>query len=316
MSKAILNFAEYTMLNEAFKSKIISKLFKEGEIDAENEYQKSMFNQVTDDEIIGIANDEEEAKKMLHDTLGDKKETRYKNRYVSYRDNFGDYDVDIEVDPNSGYTYNRTVDGYMEWVFKLNSGRFLVLRIEKSELGSRLGKIRDPRYFNKYNKEAQTKYGKKFQERKRFIEENGKDIKAYFDFKKSFEENGLWDGFVKKTKEELNDLSERILNSGKIEDEVYNSGCGEYHFDDEHIQFKIGEFTVDFYVCGGFSGNVRCWNTPGDYWTPVDAGCEIVSGGIYIESIGICVEGPEPDSDFEFNYLPDFDRDVDLCDID
>ena len=65
MNKTILSFEKYTMLNESFKSKIISRLFQEGEIDTEDVYQKSLFNQVTDDEIIGIADDEEAAKKWL-----------------------------------------------------------------------------------------------------------------------------------------------------------------------------------------------------------------------------------------------------------
>ena len=76
MNKTILSFEKYTMLNESYTSKIISTLFQEGEIDPEDVYQKSFFNQVTDDEIIGIADDEEAAKKMLRKEKEEKKQRK------------------------------------------------------------------------------------------------------------------------------------------------------------------------------------------------------------------------------------------------
>ena len=143
------------MFNESFKSKIISRLFQEGEIGTEDVYQKSLFNQVTDDEIIGIADDEEAAKKMLHDTLGDREETRYNKHSTWHRVGPDEWDDDWEEDHNSPYTFNKTVEGYIEWIFKLNSGKFLVLRVEKSDLDSRLNQIRNPRYWNKRDNETQ-----------------------------------------------------------------------------------------------------------------------------------------------------------------
>jgi hypothetical protein len=313
MNKTILSFEEYTMLNESFKSKIISRLFQEGEIDTEDVYQKSLFNQVTDDEIIGIADNEEAAKKMLHDTLGDREETRYKMHRTWHRVGPDDWDDDWEEDLDSPYTFNKTVDGYIEWIFKLNSGKFLVLRVEKRDLNSRLSKIRDPRYCNKRYNETQSEFRRKFQKRKEFVEKNKKDFEKYWEFKKTFEEKGLWDEFVNKAKEELNNMADRITGAEHFESDVCSCEDSNYYFDDDFIKFKIGEFTIEFYVEGEFDANVRCWDEPGDYWTPPDSGCEITDGKMYINSISIYVDGPE---EFEITYLPKFDKDADLCDID
>jgi hypothetical protein len=313
MNKTILSFEEYTILNESFKSKIISRLFQEGEIDTEDVYQKSLFNQVTDDEIIGIADNEEAAKKMLHDTLGDREETRYKMHRTWHRVGPDDWDDDWEEDLDSPYTFNKTVDGYIEWIFKLNSGKFLVLRVEKRDLNSRLSKIRDPRYCNKRYNETQSEFRRKFQKRKEFVEKNKKDFEKYWEFKKTFEEKGLWDEFVNKAKEELNNMADRITGAEHFESDVCSCEDSNYYFDDDFIKFKIGEFTIEFYVEGEFDANVRCWDEPGDYWTPPDSGCEITDGKMYINSISIYVDGPE---EFEITYLPKFDKDADLCDID
>jgi len=312
MNKTVLSFKEYTMLNESFKSKIISKLFQEGEIDTEDVHQKALFNQVTDDEIIGIADNEEEAKKMLHDTLGDRKEIRYHQHRTWHQVGPDDWDDDWEEDYNSPYIFNKTVEGYMEWIFKLNSGKFLVLRVEKRDLGLRLSKIRDPRYWNKRDNERQSEFRKRFQKRKEFVEKNKEEIKKYWEFKKLFEEKGLWDEFVKKTKEELNNMADEITSAKDFEDNVCSEE-GNYCFDNDSIKFEIGEFTIEFYIDGEFNANIRCWNDPGDYWTPPDSGCEIVSGEMCINYISIYVDGPE---EFEFTYLPEFDKDVNLCDVD
>lgn len=313
MNKTILSFEKYTMLNESFKSKIISRLFQEGEIDTEDVYQKSLFNQVTDDEIIGIADDEEAAKKMLHDTLGDREETRYNKHSTWHRVGPDEWDDDWEEDHNSPYTFNKTVEGYIEWIFKLNSGKFLVLIVEKSDLDSRLNQIRNPRYWNKRDNETQSEIRRRFQKRKEFVEKNKKDLEEYWEFKKLFEEKGLWDEFVKKTKEELNNMADRITSAEDFESDVCSCEYSDYYFDDDLIKFEIGEFTIEFYVEGNFDANVRCWNVPGNYWTPPDSGCEITSGKMYINSISIYVDGPE---EFEMTYLPEFDKDEDLCAID
>lgn len=314
MSKMILGFEEYTMLNESFKSKIISRLFQEGEIDTKNVHQKALFNQVTDDEIIGIADDEEAAKKMLHDTLGDKKEIRYNMRRTWHRVGRDDWDDDWEVDYNSPYTFNKTVEGYIEWIFKLNSGKFLVLRVEKSDLVSRLRKINDPRYWNKRGNETQSEFRRKFQKRKKFVEKNKEDLEKYWGFKKYFEEKGLWDEFVKKTKEELNNMADSVTSDGDFESDVCSCENGNYYFDDDSIKFEIGEFTFEFFVECEFNANVRCWDYPGDYWSLPDYGCEIISGELYINTLYIyCYDGPE---EFEITYLPEFDKDTNLCDID
>lgn len=197
--------------------------------------------------------------------------------------------------------------------FKLNSGRFLVLRIEKSELESRFHKITNLRDEYKRNNDKQSDFRRKFQQRKEFVEKNKEELKKYWDFKKSFEEKGLWDEFVKTAKEELNRMCDKIMSGDDFESEVC-SNDGEYYFDDDSIEFKIGEFTIGFYVEGEFEGDVRCWEDPGDYWTPGDSGCEIVSGEMYINSICIYIDGPE--SEEEFTYLPEFDKDVDLCYVD
>ena len=313
MNKTVLSFEEYTMLNESFKSKIISRLFQEGEIDTEDVYQKALFNQVTDDEVIGIADDEEAAKKMLHDTLGDKKERRYHMHRTWHQVGPDDWDDDWEEDYDSPYIFNKTVEGYMEWIFKLNSGKFLVLRVEKRDLGLRLSKIRDPRYWNKRDNERKSELRRKFQLRKEFVEKNKENLEKYWRFKKSFEEKGLWDEFVKKTKEELNNMADAVVSSRDFESDVCSCEDGNYYFDDDSIEFTIGEFTIGFYVDAEFDADVRCWDDPGDYWSPPDSGCEIVSGEMYINSISIYVDGPE---EFEFTYLPKFDKDADLCAVD
>ncbi len=313
MNKTVLSFEEYTMLNESFKSKIISRLFQEGEIDTEDVYQKALFNQVTDDEVIGIADDEEAAKKMLHDTFGDKKERRYHMHRTWHQVGPDDWDDDWEEDYDSPYIFNKTVEGYMEWVFKLNSGKFLVLRVEKRDLGLRLSKIRDPRYWNKRDNERKSEFRRRFQLRKEFVEKNKENLEKYWEFKKSFEEKGLWDEFVKKTKEELNNMADRITGARDFESDVCSCEDGNYYFDDDSIEFKIGEFTIGFYIDAEFDADIRCWDDPGDFWSPPDSGCEIVSGEMYINSISIYVEGPE---DFEFTYLPEFDKDADLCAVD
>ena len=314
MNKNFLSFDEYTMLNESFKSKIISRLFQEGEINTKDVYQKALFNQVTDDEVIGVANDEEEAKKMLHDTLGDKKVIKYRQQRITYHSSEDDWDDDWVDDHNSPYTFNKTVEGYVEWIFKLNSGKFLVLRIEKNVLDSRLHKIRDPRYSNKADKYRQSEFRKKFQKRKEYVEKNKENIEKYWKFKKLFEENGLWDEFVKKMREKLSNMVNEIEGAEDFESFICSCEDGRYDFEDDSIKFEIGEFSIELSVDGEYNGTIRYWDEPGDYWTaPAPSKCEFIDGEMNINSISIYVDGPE---EFEFTYLSEFDKDVDLCDFD
>lgn len=311
-----LDFETYRILNEGFNSKIISNLFKEGELDTKNKRELSLFNQVKDNEIIGIAKDEEEAKKMLHDKMGDKKEKRYHSHRVWHQVGEDDWDDDWETDYDSPYVYNKTVEGYMEWIFKLNSGKFLVLKIEKSVLQKRLNDITYNRTGGR-KQEYISDTKRKFLARKKYVENNKEDIKKYWEFKKLFQEKSLWKDFVDSLIDELNYMADQIVDDKNFESDVCSAEDGVYCFDDDSIEFEIGEFTIGLYVEGEFDGDVRCWDDPGDYWTPGDSGCELNGGEMIINSLCICVTETETEKElFNFTYLPDFDKKEDLCHVD
>jgi hypothetical protein len=313
MNKTLLNFEEFTMLNESFKSKIISRLFQEGEINTKDASQKALFNQVTDDEVIGVANDEEEAKKMLHDTLGDKKEIRFHGHRVWHQVGPDDWDDDWEDDYDSPYTYNRTVEGYTDWVFKLNSGKFLVLRIDKDELRSRFRKIHDPRYWNKENDKKLSDSRIKFQQRKEFVEKNKEDIKKYREFKKLLEENGVWDEFVKKTKEDVESWIKDYSKDKNFEDELVDNHGDDYNIYNE-LDYELGDFEITLEVNGEVHASVEFWSEGATYWSPAESGYNIESCEIFATSIIIALYDIKDNSQafFDFTYLPDFDKDVNL----
>lgn len=304
----ILNFDAYTMLNESFKSRIIADLFKNGELEADTDYAKALFNQVTDKEVIGVADTEEEAKKLLHDTLGDKIVHRH---HIYWKYNGEEYEP-LEDYDRPPYEVNRTVDEYKDWVFQLKNGKYLVLRIEKRDLDSRFSKIKSQRSQNKYK--VTTKFEKDFANRKKFVEANKNDIKVYWKFKKFIEEKGLLDEFVKTTNGELNTWLENIINDNDFESEVC-ANDGKYYYENDGIEYMVGD--LKFSVCAEaeFDGDVRYWNYPGNYWEPADEGCELESGELYVDYIEVSVYSSKDEELYVFKYLPEFDKKSDLCNV-
>ena len=304
------------MVNESFKSKVISNLFKNGELETDDKKALSLFNQVKDDEIVGIANNEEEAKKLLHDKVGDKYVTKYEKKREYYYDNpDGSAEVDFVDDYNRPYKYNETVEGYKNWIFKLNSGRFLVLRIQRDELRSRLWDTRDGRdgYEKKYEHITQTR--KKFLDRKKYVEKHKDNIKNYFEMKNYLEEKGLWDEFVKTTKNKLSSWANNFADSSNFESDMcHNEGT---IFTNDEIDYEIGGLHFYLYFEGSFDGELYCWGDSGDYWTPGDFGCELQSceyNLMYIEIKVIDIETKE--TIFLFKYLPEFDKKNDMWIVD
>ena len=304
----IPNFNEYIVLNESFKSKIISKLFKEGELETTSKREKMLFNQVTDDEILGVVDTEDEARELIHNELGDMIVTRYKQRRVSVRCGEDDWDYDYEDDPNSAYKVNKTVEEYTNWVFKLNSGRYLVLRIEKSELDSRLDKIRTERLsMNGREKISDTR--RKFLERKKFVEKNEREIRKYWKFKRFLEKRGLLDDFIKTTNKELSKWFD-----SSVDDDTLIEHEGKVTYDDVEINFTIGNYSFEIMAYVEVTADISYWNEPGDYWHPGGEGYDVNSIDVSDISIDITVMDTETEEEiFSLNYFPAIDKKSELC---
>lgn len=304
----IPNFNEYIVLNESFKSKIISKLFKDGELETTSKREKMLFNQVTDDEILGVVDTEDEARELIHNELGDMVVTRYKQRRVPVRCGEDDWDYDYEDDPHSAYKVNKTVEEYTNWVFKLNSGRYLVLRVERSELSSRLDKIRTERLsMNGREKISDTR--RKFLERKRFVEKNERGIRKYWKFKRFLEKRGLLDDFIKTTNEEL-----KKWFDSSIDDYILIENEGKVVYDDVEINFTIGNYSFEIIAYVEVTADINYWNEPGDYWHPGGEGYDVNSIDVSDISIYIAVMDTETEEEiFSLNYFPTIDKKSDLC---
>lgn len=308
----IPNFNEYIILNEAFKSKIISKLFKDGELKTTTDRERALFNQVNDDEVLGVVDTEDEAKKLVHDALGDMVVTRYKQHRVPYRCGEDDWDYDYEDDPNSAYKVNRTVEEYTNWIFKLNSGRFLVLRIEKDELNSRLNKITGERRYMKNSGEKISDIKRKFLERKKFVEKNEREIRKYLKFKRFLEKRGLLDDFIKTTNRELSKWFNGI-DDEELEDELtQNEGTAIY--DDVEINFTIGDFSFEIMAYAEITADITYWEDPGDYWHPAGDGYDVDNVVVKNISIDITVTDAETEDEIlSLNYFPEIDKKSELC---
>jgi len=305
----IPNFNEYIALNESFKSKIISKLFKDGELETTSEREKMLFNQVTDDEILGVVDTEDEAKELIHNALGDMVVTRYEQRRVYVRCGEDDYDYDYEDDPNSAYKVNKTVEEYTNWVFKLDSGRYLVLRIEKSELDSRLDKIRFERERLSNRREKISDTRRKFLERKKFVEKNEKEIRKYWKFKRFLEKRGLLDDFIKTTNKELNKWFD-----SSVDDDTLAENNGKFVYDDCEINFTIGNYSFEIMADIEVTADISYWNEPGDYWHPGGEGYDVKNIDVSDISLDIAVIDAETEEEiFSLNYFPAIDKKSELC---
>lgn len=304
----IPNFNEYIALNESFKSKIISKLFKDGELETTSEREKMLFNQVTDDEILGVVDTEDEARELIHNELGDMVVTRYKQRRVAVRCGEDDWDYDYEDDPNSAYKVNKTVEEYTNWVFKLDSGRYLVLRIEKSELSSRLDKIRNERErLDRREKISDTR--RKFLERKKFVEKNEKEIRKYWKFKRFLEKRGLLDDFIKTTNKELKKWFDDFND-----DDTLAENDGKVTYDDVEINFTIGNYSFEIIADIEVTADVTYWEEPGDYWHPGGEGYDVNGVDVSDVSINITVMDTETEEEiFSLDYFPAIDEKSELC---
>lgn len=304
----IPNFNEYVVLNESFKSKIISKLFKDGELETTSKREKMLFNQVTDDEILGVVDTEDEAKELIHNALGDMVVTRYKQRRISVRCGEDDWDYDYEDDPDSAYKVNKTVEEYTNWVFKLDSGRYLVLRIEKSELDSRLDKIRFERErLNRREKISDTR--RKFLERKKFVEKNEREVRKYWKFKRFLEKRGLLDDFIKTTNKEL-----KKWFDSSVDDYTLVENNGKFVYDDCEINFTIGNYSFEIMADIEVTADISYWNEPGDYWHPGGEGYDINDVDVSDVSIDITVIDAETEEEiFSLNYFPAIDEKSELC---
>lgn len=306
----IPNFNEYIVLNESFKSKIISKLFKDGELETTSKREKMLFNQVTDDEILGVVDTEDEARELIHNELGDMIVTRYEQRRVSVRCGEDDWDYDYEDDPNSAYKVNKTVEEYTNWVFKLNSGRYLVLRIEKSELDSRLNKIRSERErlsMNIGEKISDTRIN--FLRRKKFVEKNEKEIRKYWKFKRFLEKRGLLDDFIKTTNKKLKEWFDDFND-----DDTLAENEGKAVFDDVEINFTIGNYSFEIIASIEITADISYWSEPRTYWHPGGEGYEINSIDVSDISIDITVMDTETEEEiFSLDYFPAIDEKSELC---
>lgn len=294
----ILSLEAYTMLNEGFTSSVISKLFKYGELDTKNKDFVATLNQIKDDEVVGIAETKEEAQKMLNQCVGDKTEIRYPvNWHYGKSDSW-----EMETDYEHPYKFNRTVDGYEEWIIQLNSGKYLVLKTEKQDLRRRLNDIQSKR--KNSTREYVSELRAKLERRKKYVDENKDDIKKYREFKRYLEENGLLDEFIETMNNTLNDIAEYSIE--RYESEILDNG-GSYAWegDDDSIELANLSLYIEYY--GEFDGSVRSWYYPQTYWEPGDEGSEITDGCVYITPTRISVYD-EDSCIFEFNYSPDFEQ--------
>lgn len=298
----ILNLEAYTMLNEGFTSPVISKLFEYGELDTKNKDFVARLNQIKDDEIVGIADTKEEAQKMLNQCVGDKIEIRYPvNWYYGKSESW-----EPETDYEHPYKFNRTVDGYEEWIVQLNSGKYLVLKIEKHELGNRLNDIRRKRKDS--TQETVSKLRAKLERRKEFVNKNKDDIKKYWEFKKYLEERGLLDEFIETMNNTLNNIAGNSVEH--YENEIIeNDGSYMWEGDDDSIVLDNLSLYIEY--DGEFDGSVRSWYYPQTYWEPGEEGSEITDGCVYIIPTRISVydeESGDGEPMFEFDYSPDFEQ--------
>lgn len=298
----ILSLDAYTMLNEGFTSSVISKLFKYGELDTKNKDFIARLNQIKDDEIVGIAKDKKEAQKMLNQSVGDKIEIRYPVNW-----HYGNSESwEPETDYEHPYKFNRTVDGYEEWIIQLNSGKYLVLKIEKQDLRNRLNDIQSKR--KRSTREQVSELRVKLERRKEFVNKNKDDIKKYWEFKKYLEERGLLDEFIKTMNNALDNIAEHDIEY--YESEIMeNDGSYTWESDDDSIELANLGLYIEYE--GEFDGNVRSWYYPQTRWDPGDEGSEITDGCLYITPIRISVydnDSSDNDPIFEFNYSPDFEQ--------
>lgn len=298
----ILSLEAYTMINEGFTSSVISKLFKHGELDAENKDFVARLNQIKDDEIVGIAGTKEEAQKMLNQCVGDKIEIRYPVNWHYGRSE----SWEPETDYDHPYKFNRTVDGYEEWIIQLNSGKYLVLKIEKQDLRHRLNDIQYERKRRK--QETVSELRTKLERRKEFVNKNKDDIKKYWEFKKYLEEKGLLDEFIETINNTLDNIAEHDIEY--YESEIMeNDGSYTWESDDDSIELANLGLYIEYE--GEFDGCVRSWYYPQTYWEPGDEGCEITDGCLYITPTRILVFDEDSNDNepiFEFNYSPDFEQ--------
>lgn len=293
----VKKFNEYYALNESFKSNLISSLVKS---DLVEDSQLPVLNQISDDEILGIVDTAKEAKKLIHDNLGDMIETRYKSKRVWHRTGIDDWDDESVTDYDNPYKVNKTVDCFANWVLRLNDGRFLVLKIEKSELNNRLYKITSLRKTNKTNTDSSIR--KKFLQRKQFVEKNKDSLKEYWKFKKFLEENNILDEFFNTAYSELTKWENEFMDSNDFADTVLDSdgytAC-------DVVEFKINGFTFCIDFDAYFDGNISCWDDR-DY--DGDSGCAVEDGHMVIDNACVSVMDDLDNELFSFSYHTDFDK--------
>lgn len=226
-------------INESFNSKMISDLFRNGELPVKDKRDIAILNQLTDDEVIGVADTKEDAKKLLRGKLGDQYERRYhQSRHVD-----GDGDPYWEMDYDKGYWYNKTDEGYMNYLVKLKNGKFLVLCVTNSELSSRFEDIRFERWCRRPD-DMSNLQSTKLLKRKDFVNKNKDDIKEYHRFKRFMEDRGLFDEFVKTTNDILADGVVEIYKDGNYDAESEICRDAEY----EAAGFSVYmEYVADIY---------------------------------------------------------------------
>ena len=271
----ILKFDDFFAINESFKSKIITDLYKSGYLDGFSKELKGKLNQLEDDEVIGVANSEDEAKKMLHDTLGDMNVTRYKQKRVWYRCGEDDYDDDWVDDKDAPYTVNRTVDEYKDWVFELKNNKYLVVRVESRELNHRFWEVinNKKKYRVKDNPQV-SETTQKLQKRKRFLEKYDDDIKHFKKVMNFFKEKNLLDEFLEKANDEI----AKYFNKHYVDGESNSA----------ELDFEVGDYAI--YLVVDFTG---CYDD-----------------GFDVENMEFSVIDENGNEIIVFNYLPGFDKNI------
>lgn len=299
----VLEFEEFNMLLESFKSSTITKLFRDGEFDKMENGELAALNQIEEKDILGVVDTEEDVPKLVNGFLGDKIETRYKRYYNGKIDDFED-------DWDSPYYVNLTKDESTRWAIKLQSGRFLVLNVETEDIKNKLFGIRQDRRRAK----AQPKDSeimRKFKNRKLFLEENAEDFEKYKEFKKYFQEEGIWDELIDKFNEELDKVGgEYESDERNILDRFEHDG--KWFKDEwEGMEFDFGDYNFDCFVT--FIVQVEatwCKGFEGDYWSESwEDYYELDRVDLDIDEIQMVVKNKKTDEYvFEFKFSNAFDR--------
>lgn len=283
----ILKFDEFVSLNESFKSPTISKLFKDGEFDAD--IDKSILNQISENDIIGMADSKDDAEDMLNNSGVKTIDTRprYRRR--------GD---DLEIDYTKPW---RIIDMTEDYIIGLKSGKYLVCRVNKKDAHRHLYNIRNDR--EKRKTVEPTKFEKKFNHRKEFVKNHKKNIEDFNDIKNFFDEKGLLDDFIDECCDELDRCIEIFIDERNVYDidETYESS----------IEFKFNDYKIELYPTFKFKYHTSRYYAgfKGDYYQPSEPAITTYEDAYpQLIETGIVIHDTDDKSLMDCTYKPEFDK--------